>query len=166
MGDICNEQKHDGDVSAIEAFGTVSEENFSNLDLMSRHSQGAFGGPYLSLAGGSAEGSWMSCHTETAASLCPRFHLRDCLLLPQNCLCPDSTSQSCSSPHHVFKLSGLHFDKYSSGNSITVSHSKNNCSHLWSASEKIKKNTKLYCTVWAPSGEDINCSKSVINYIS
>lgn len=69
-------------------------------------------------------------HHSVHASTC------DCLLLPQNCLCPDRISLRCFSPHHVFKLSGLHFDKYSSGNSITVSHSKDNCSHLWSALEK------------------------------
>lgn len=77
-------------------------------------------------------------HHPVRASTC------DCLLLPQNCLCPDRISLRCSSPHHVFKLSGLHFDKYSSGNSITVSHSKDNCSHLWSALEK-KYKALLHC---------------------
>lgn len=107
---------------------------------MSRHSRGAVGGPYFSLAGRSAEDSWTSCHPETTASFCPCFPLCDCLFLPQSCLCPDRASQRCSSPHHVFKLSGLHFDKCSSGNSITVSHSKNNCNHLWNALEKKNKN--------------------------
>lgn len=81
----------------------------------------------------SAGESWTCCHARTIASFCPHFHSRDCILLPQSCLCPDSINKRCSSPHHVSKLSGLHSDIYSDGNGITRSHSKNTCNHLWSA---------------------------------
>lgn len=146
MGDICDKQKHDNDVLTVKAFGTVGLENFNNnLDLMSRHSWRAVRGPCFNLAGRrSAEDSWMSCHAKMIASFCPHFHLRECILLPQNCPYPDSINRRCSSPHHISKLSGLHSDKYSSGNSLTMPHSESTCNHLWCASET---NTKLYCNI-------------------
>jgi len=131
---------------------------------MSRHSRGAVRGPYFNLAGRrSAEDSWTCCHTKTIASFCPHFHPSDCFLLPQNWLCPDSINQRCSSPHHISKPLGLHFDIYSSGNSIAVPHIQSTCNRLCSA---LKTKHKALLYYLAPSGEDTYSGKSVINYIS